>query len=267
MANFFSKQSIARLEPYIQSKVNQLTSKLRDAHHNGDTVVGVQAFGALTGDIIAYCVYGESLEDLDRPGFSSPLVAAVDAILITAHFRRFFPLVNNMIRKLPNWIVERVSPPAKTLLSFEHWIINMSIKTLDQQGTAKKPSVGTKTIFDLLTSPEIAPEEKSLKRLQDEGHMILIAGLVTTTRYLTNMVCWLVTYPEILKKLRRELATLSGDMDEKPTWTQLEGLPYLVSTNTRYLCKIFTDTTIDSVHQRIPSLPLLHDRSLPSRAR
>lgn len=57
---------------------------------------------------------------------------------------------------------------------------------------------------------------------------MVTAGLETTARVLTCVVCYLTTYPDILAKLRRELQVLTSTIGSKPTWNRLEAVPYLV---------------------------------------
>jgi hypothetical protein len=54
--NFFSKQSVRRLEPAIQKTVNQLCRQLEQCQRDGSTTNMVHAYSALTHDIITeYC--------------------------------------------------------------------------------------------------------------------------------------------------------------------------------------------------------------------
>jgi cytochrome P450 len=73
IAGFFGKQTILRLEPLVQQKVDKLVQKLRDAHWNGETVSSMNAFVATTADVITHYAYGESFGELDKADLSCPL--------------------------------------------------------------------------------------------------------------------------------------------------------------------------------------------------
>lgn len=87
----------------------------------------------------------------------------------------------------------------------------------------------TDTIFHALRDTDaLAVEEKSLQRLTDEGKILVAAGSETTAKSLAFTAFHIINTPGILQKLRAELETTMENTRSKPTWTQLEQLPYLV---------------------------------------
>ncbi|KAH7386033.1 benzoate 4-monooxygenase cytochrome P450 [Pyrenochaeta sp. MPI-SDFR-AT-0127] len=251
-SNFFSKQSVVRLEPFIQAKVAQMVDKLKEAHYKGDTLIGVEVFGALTTDIISHYAYGESFKQLDQPGFLSALTRDISQILLSSKFRRSFPAINSVMKHLPQQVIERLNPNAKSMFDVQ---VKMNQLSLDALATRDK--VGNaqdgQTIFQALTDPSIPPHERTLERLRDEGLLVLAAGLETTARFLTNTVCYMVTYPGVLSKLRSELDSVITYPDAQPTWTQLETLPYLrafINESLRFNC------CLTDIFPRVPAEPL-----------
>lgn len=227
IAGFFSKKSIFALEPYIQGKVDRLVEKLKEAHCNHETLIGVQVFGALTTDIITHYAYGDSFEELEKPGFPCPLQRDVKALLLSTHFRRFLPAITNAIELLPEWLLKRINPAVASFLDLQHLMEQYSVKALNKAHTEGEPAK-TATMLDALTAPNIPAHDKTVQRLKDENQLILSAGLDTTSRALTAMVCFLATYPRVLTKLRNELTQAVNRLGAKPTWSQLEALPYTV---------------------------------------
>lgn len=168
VAHFFFKQSIVQLERIVQAKVDRLVQNLREAYHNGETVVGVQAFGALTTDIITHYAYGESFGCLDLPGLSCPLLRDVSALLFSSHFRNFFPVVTNMMQRLPERLIEVLSPSMSGLFALQRRIKHMSLDALALRHSEDWSPNG-KTIFTSLTNPQIPEMERPLDRLTDES--------------------------------------------------------------------------------------------------
>jgi cytochrome P450 len=248
VANFFSKQSTLRRESFLQAKVNKLVQRLQEAYHHGETITAVHAFGALTTDVISHYAYGESFGELDVPGLPSPLTRDVRSMLLTGHFRRFLPVVTQIMEQLPERWLKWLSPAMGTFLDLNHRIEDMSIAA-SKQISSRAHSEGQKTIFDALTDPSVPPEEQTLLRLKDESILLIFAGLDTTSRFLTAAVCYMATYPYIMTKLRAELKTLNSS---QPTLSQLEALPYLVSvrknslnlTTKRYIQTAFINETL-----------------------
>lgn len=239
IASFFSKRSITELEPVIQAKIDRLVEKLQEAHNNGETLVGLQVFGALTTDVISQYAYGESFDELEKPGFTCPLQRDVKALLMGCHYRRFFPTVFQVLQQLPEQVLTLLNPAVSTFMDFERTVSKFANKALETR-TSDSMAGKNKTLLDALTDPSIPTSERTFERLKDEQQLIMSAGLETTARFLTAMVCYMLTFPGVLQKLRSELSSLHNP---SPTWSQLEALPYLVSHAFlhRLTRKTFTD--------------------------
>ncbi|KAF2029215.1 cytochrome P450 [Setomelanomma holmii] len=226
ISSLFSKQSTQRMEPFIRGRIDKLVGRFRQAHRDGEAIEGVQAFGALTTDIITRYAYGESFDELERPGYPCPLIRNVKGLLQSAHFRRFLPVVASLVEKLPERWMRRLVPTLGSYLDFQDKIMQFSIQAHERNQTQAAANK-QRTIFDALTGPNVPPEEKTLERLKDESILVLTAGLETTAHFLTAMVCYMVTCPGVLSKLRAELQSLGTSPGQQLTWSQLEALPYL----------------------------------------
>lgn len=86
-----------------------------------------------------------------------------------------------------------------------------------------------RTIFHSLLQSNVAPEEKSLKRLVEEGQLVVGAGADTTAHALTNTTFHLLDNPDKLAKLQKELQDAMPDPSEPAKLSVVENLPYLVS--------------------------------------
>lgn len=67
---FFSKRSVARLEPVIQANVDKLRTRLEGFASTGDPVNLVDAFTALSADVIGSFAFGQSYGFLDAGDFN-----------------------------------------------------------------------------------------------------------------------------------------------------------------------------------------------------
>lgn len=83
------------------------------------------------------------------------------------------------------------------------------------------------TIFHELLNGDLPASEKTLPRLMDEGQTIVGAGQVTTAHYLRLTSFHLLANPDILKKLKTELASAMPDPESLAPLQKLEQLPYL----------------------------------------
>ena len=87
---YFSKASVVRLEPLVQSLVDKLTSRLEGFKGTGNVVNLIDAFKALTADIIVQYTFAKHYRLLDRPEFA-PLWhrGIMDASEVSHRFKQF----------------------------------------------------------------------------------------------------------------------------------------------------------------------------------
>ena len=229
LANFFSKQSVTKMEPYITSKISTLVAKLKYARKTGEVLNVMDVYGALTTDIISHYAYGESFDFLQQDndiGFKNDCMRDISGLCRVSPIVVHFELLTNLLLSLPSWLLAFMSPGLGCMLRMRKVNEVRGIEALNAPPVNKtdKP----KTIFQALLSPSLPPEERTLQRLVDEGFIVLGAGLETTARFLTNITCHLLLNPDVLSKLRAELKVALPTPDMCPPLHVLEGLPYLV---------------------------------------
>lgn len=234
IANLFSKQSIVRLESLIQAKVDKFVRKLRAACQNGDKISSMNAFIALTADVISHYSYGEDFGELDEPGFFCALAGNMKQLLLSSHFRRFFPGAVTIMRLLPNRFMVWLNPALGSFFDLEQKITTLCVENLTKRSQTSQPKT-ERNMFDALINDRVPGREKDLDRLKDESTLILFAGLDSTGRFLSAMLCYMCTYQAVLGRLRINLQSLIKTSDEKFTWNQLESPPYLLSLNRKIL--------------------------------
>jgi hypothetical protein len=142
------------MEPFRQAKVDKLVQRFREAHITGEVIVGVQAFGALTTDMITHYAYGESWGELDKDGFPNLLTRDVKSLLLSCHFRRFLPGIANVMQRLPEKWLMWLNPDIGTFFDLERKITKLCELALDRAASASQPS-REKTILDALTASKV----------------------------------------------------------------------------------------------------------------
>lgn len=90
-----------------------------------------------------------------------------------------------------------------------------------------------RTIFHSLLQSNVPAEEKSLKRLVEEGQLVVGAGADTTAHALTTTTFHLLDNPDKLEKLRKELREAMPHPSQPAQLSVVENLPYLVSNPTK----------------------------------
>ena len=123
---------------------------------------------------------------------------------------------------MPRWLLGRLRPGATAVLDMQDVVA--------QQSTAQTKSIETsrKTIFDALSDPSVPPQERSPRRVEDEGLIVVVAGTETTARTLTLAAFYIYQSKTLLVRLRDELRLVMPTPSTEASWPQLEQLPYLV---------------------------------------
>lgn len=233
LATFFSKQAVTQLEPFIRAKVSQLVKKLKSVHAAGSVVSTMDVYGSLTTDIISHYAYGEAFGylDGDEAVFKNDFLRDTTGLFFAGPFMKHFPLLAQALVALPQWLLSRMNSGMARVTELRRRSAESALRTL-QAVDYNKPSVERgrpPTIFQAMADPSVPAQERSLPRLTDEGLVVLIAGLESTARFLTNITCHLLLNPEMLATLREELRTVMPEPEVCPSWNVLETLPYLVS--------------------------------------
>ena len=108
------------------------------------------------------------------------------------------------------------------------------LKVKAELAEGRKPE-GQKTIFyDILTNPQLAEEDKTIARLENEGVSVVAAGSNTVAHTLSCISFFVMSDKAILEKLQVELRSVMAE-DPEPKWSQLETLPYLTAIITEGL--------------------------------
>lgn len=114
--NFFSKKSVLALSSIMHDKEAKLMKRLEQAHRDNAIVRLDDAYAALTADVISQYSWGVSSEFLDDANFNNDIREALNEISSFVHLNRFFPLLGEMMRTMPRWLLSRIRPGATAVL-------------------------------------------------------------------------------------------------------------------------------------------------------
>ena len=220
--DFFSKKSVVELSPMMQEKASKLMRRFEKAHIDQTVLQLDDAFAALTGDLITQYSWGVSSGVLDDENFKNDIRHALNELSNYVHVNRFFPVLGTILRAMPRWFLGKIRPGATAVLDMQDFVT--------QQFTAEKSSAvsSRQTMFDALSDPSVPLAERSSRRLEDEGLIVLVAGTETTARTLTLAAFHLYQDKSLLPKLREELRPMMPTPTTAVSWPQLEQLPFLV---------------------------------------
>ncbi|KAF2191513.1 cytochrome P450 [Zopfia rhizophila CBS 207.26] len=228
---YFSKRSISSLEPRIQGHVDKLIIHLKEWRGAGKSVNLVDAFTALTADIVGDCGFGSSYGILDRVDFGKGWHTFLMELSRNTHLMKQFPWIYDILRMLPRRLVYFLHPLTRRLFRLQDEIEErIRAAQARHAGQTDDKECETRQILmldQLIASPHLPAREKTEKRLGEEYLTILMAGTVTTAWTLSVTVYHILANPPILQRLHLELQDLVSGLDRVPTWTDYEKLPYL----------------------------------------
>lgn len=86
---------------------------------------------------------------------------------------------------------------------------------------------GRLTLFRHLVNSDLPPSELTDQRLSREAQVLIGSGTMTTAGTMGFLCYYIMSNPAIKKHLQEELKdVMEGYPEKKPTWAQLEKLPY-----------------------------------------
>lgn len=220
--NFFSKKSVIELSSVMHDKEEKLMQRLEQAHREDAVVRLDDAYAALTADVISHYSWGVSSGFLDDENFKNDIREALNEMSALVHFNRFFPILGIIMRSLPRSLLASIRPAATAVLEMQDMVAQSSTQE------AAPGEVKQKTIFPALSDKSLPPQERSARRLEDEGLILVVAGTETTARTLTVASYHIFSNASLLERLRSEIVTVMPIPTTKASWAELEKLPLLV---------------------------------------
>ncbi|KIW48345.1 hypothetical protein, variant 1 [Exophiala oligosperma] len=232
LAPYFSAQSIRALEPRITGVVARMVRRLEEFHASGHIVNLYHMFAAYALDIVSEYALGE---DGSTNLMGLPEMGRAWSEMTTAQIRnnplgRHFKSTMRVMLFMPEWVLVRLVPGLDGFVKYQDSLLRQTQRVLTQNDTGEGVLPDKRTILhELAASPTLPPREKSLVRLKDEMNMVIGAGGETTAQTLTRTCYHLVTTPDVLARLKRELTTTLKDPDKIPSIDLLQNLRYLTA--------------------------------------
>ncbi|OJJ37784.1 hypothetical protein ASPWEDRAFT_171247 [Aspergillus wentii DTO 134E9] len=219
---FFSKRAIQNVEGVIYESIDTLVHHLRAAHKSHAVVSLDAGFAALTSDVIYQYAYGYNPDNLNKEGFNAHVRDGINGLFQLAHLLYFFPVLQTIMDMVPLGFLRTTNPAAYALAAQKKELYDEAVKAVD---AAKANNNGT--MIQHLAGPNMSAQMRSPERLMNEGFALVIGGTETTARSLAVAFYHLLERGDIRGKLRGELKTVMPMPDSRPSWNELEQLPFL----------------------------------------
>ena len=116
---FFSKQAITRMEPLIRELIEKLCARFETCRKTGEPVDTLQAYAALTTDVITSYSFNTSYGCIDDPNWKFEWPQAMVDSTTSVHLNKQFKWLFPAMQATPEWIVKIVNPAVMNLINFQ----------------------------------------------------------------------------------------------------------------------------------------------------
>ncbi|KAI0139140.1 putative cytochrome P450 [Hypoxylon sp. NC0597] len=227
---FFSRASVSKLEPMIHDKIDLLCQQLQTHLGDKNPVQLNMAFSCFTTDVVASYAFAKSYDFLadasfDR-NFHEPMMSG---IRLGAYFKQF-PFLIPLMNSLPESWVTALNPAMGRYLQWQRGFQTQIREIKDQKQAGGSTSKDEKlhiSIFDELLESDLPDREKSTARLWQECQAIIGAGTETVAWTLSVIFFYVLNDRNVYDQLMVELEGAIPNPTSRPSWNDLEKLPYL----------------------------------------
>ncbi|KAI1872361.1 uncharacterized protein JN550_004080 [Neoarthrinium moseri] len=220
---FFSKVKVSSQQDMIMRHVQALFDRLSSFAASKKTVDLGAAFTAFVRDVVNEYIFGKHYNDLGKEDFDAGMVVAAQAGGLLWRITKFIRFFGPFMRSIPPQWIMAVSDPVMEAF-FRFMIITMGDTKNSMKAAVSPDDDGPRTLVHEIVQSKLPPPEKSFERIFDEMSTTTGAGYETTAAVIRIAAFHIYSDPNILQKLRAELAT-APDCD----WKTLEQLPYLTA--------------------------------------
>ncbi|KAI1750738.1 cytochrome P450 [Xylaria castorea] len=225
---YFSRMGVSRLQSMLAEVALHLETRLRQYAGTGKIVRLDHAFTAYTGDIIGrMCLDTDDPSDkfLNKEDFSADWFWVMQMIVRSVPLFSGFPWIIRLLNPIPGEALLWLYPRGQAFATFQKKARSNIRKALGSDSTNDEY---VESLFHHVANSDMPASEKSEERLTKEAQLLLGGGTVTSARAISCASFYILTRPDITKRLSEELRQPMAEWPSHvPTWADLERLPFL----------------------------------------
>lgn len=225
---YFSAKSVMSMEGLLCAKRDKLAAIFEDAVRSGKVMNVSDATFAFSNDVVRSFCFGSDNGLLDDLRTAKSQRENLAKLLTGVALSKQFPWVQRGLATiLTSLFGQNAIPPAvMEMIKFRTKVgkdieVIMADKTNDHKN-------GRSVFYELRDTPILPPEEKTVKRLQDEATLLIMAGTESPAKTMSIATFYILSEPSIMNKLRKEFARAREEANvDKPSLRTLIALPYV----------------------------------------
>ncbi|ATZ52267.1 hypothetical protein BCIN_08g00320 [Botrytis cinerea B05.10] len=227
---YFSMANVRRLQPVIQERLDVMLKQMNKFRDTGDVLNASCMFSAFGNDVVSIYSFARCDHRLESPDFDPSSRNAALAGISSIHFMKHVPWVNNVMKALPETLVEWLLPVLSSFLKLKRTSKRQVEEIMAGENEAWRGKDHL-TIFHAILDSKLPPQEKTVERLSEDAQVLVMAGTLTTASTLELITFWLLRQPKTLLKMKEELRTVMPTVDDVGTvpLAALENLPFVTA--------------------------------------
>ncbi|TGO68998.1 hypothetical protein BELL_0796g00030 [Botrytis elliptica] len=234
-SHLLSTRAIFDAQPLILDQVRILSDQF-ERYLNTKEIIDLRVtFLAFTTDTITRYALGESKDLQENKTLAVDWSATIRAVARITPLMKQFPWMMTVALYIPIDILRFFMPELSRLVQYHAEMRAFAERFLSQQqASQEKPKIhetpSNMALFQCISDSNLPVHEKSAKRLAHEAVVVISAAAETTSRALSITMFYILSDPQVLRRLRDEIDIAMPDYSILPSAKALEELPYLVAT-------------------------------------
>ncbi|KAF3403033.1 Cytochrome P450 monooxygenase yanH [Talaromyces pinophilus] len=228
LLKLFSKRAIADVQGLVLEKVTKLCDSFEKLGSKPADLF--YAYRCMSVDVITYLCFGNDIDAIGAPDYEAPIVKAMDSSLPVFVGFKHSSLLKGSIMNCPPKLSKIVSPATSGLVDLQQ-LLKGQINDLTKDPKNLQNLPHSTTIYHQLLRPDAyrSGTVPSGGSLYEESQALLFGGADTTGATLMHGSFYILTLPTVYAKLKAELLSAWPALDEIPSLSELEKLPYLTA--------------------------------------
>ncbi|KAK5999321.1 hypothetical protein QM012_005596 [Aureobasidium pullulans] len=233
----FSKRAVTSAQDLIQPHVHKLVEVFAANVDSLEALNLQTTFLAYTTDVIYDYMFGIKTNYQNNKQEAEAWRQSMEAVAQATPFSKQFPWLNAKLLALPHALfrplLNRFLPDIAGLLETHSVMMQTVSNYVSEQSKTglgeiaeEKEKIKPKTLFHAIDRSQLAGDEKNPQRMYQEGLTVLFAGGETGSRLLAHTMFHLLDNPDILEKVKDEIAGVYRSSNGSPEVKMLERLPW-----------------------------------------
>ncbi|KAH1415788.1 hypothetical protein KXX16_008908 [Aspergillus fumigatus] len=225
----FSKKAVADVQGLVLEKVLKLCDSFETLGSKPADLF--YAYRCMSVEVITYLCFGNNLDAITAPDYEAPVIKAMDSSLpVFVGFKHSW-LLKEMIMNCPPKLSKLISPATAGLVDLQEQLLKAQISDLTTNPEGLQNLPHSTTIYHELLRPQAyrSGTVPSAASLYEEAQALLFGGADTTGTTLMHGSFYVLSTPTVYQKLKAELRSNWRVLDEAPSLSEFEKLPYLTA--------------------------------------